>query len=357
MNYFREDIASIVKTENIIKKNSAITAYYYPNIPEKIIKGIKKGISNNIGVNTVAAVFDSTFFGDGTSGLVFTIDGIYYKDILVKNIYFNYRDVKNIYFDNLYIQVNIDDNTYDISDVSLDKDKFISLVNKLKAYVSEQGLISKKISGVIKKEKMPDDLYNKCSVIIHGASAACGAVGAGLAQLPLADTVPITTAQIGMVIALGQVFDLNITDGTAKGIIVGKASSFVGKGLVKLMFGWIPVAGNVINAATAAGLTELIGWAVADQFYNQSLNNIAQYSYEGEIKGFKDASDTYENKLRRQAKKFLEQKKALEEERDELNEIIDDYEKYIAENINKKIVTTSIMKKEVKLLKNMRDNL
>lgn len=356
MSDFRDDIASIVKAGNIAKSSSSyVEAYYYPDIPEKIMKGIRKGISGDIGVNTVAAVFDLSLLDNGKSGLVFTVNGVYYKDTFVKKIYFNYKDVENIYYGDIYINVDIAGKTYDISNGCFDEDKVILLINQLKAYVLEQGLESKKASGVIKKEKMPKDLYDKCNVIIHGASVACGAVGAGMAQLPCADAVPITTAQIGMIVALGQVFELDITDGVAKGIIAGMSGTFIGRGIVQVAFGWIPGAGNAINTATAAGLTEVIGWAAADQFYNQSLDNIVQYSYEGEVKGFKDASNVYEKKLRDQAKHFMEQKKVLEEERKELNDIINEYEIYISENCNTKSVTVSIMKDEVKELKKIRD--
>lgn len=355
MSDFRDDIAKIVKAGDIAKSTSTVKAHYYPNIPEKVMKGIRKGISGDIGVNTVAAVFDFSFLENGKSGLVFTTNGVYYKDTFVKKIYFNYKDVNSIYFGGIYINVDIGEKTYDISNVCLAEDKVVALINRLKAYVTEQGLESKKTSGVIKKEKMPKDLYNKCNVIIHGASVACGAVGAGLAQLPCADTVPITTAQVGMIVALGQVFGLNISDGIARGIITGMSGSFIGRGVVQVAFGWIPGAGNAINTATAAGLTEAIGWSAADQFYNQSLENVVQYSYEGEVKGFKDASDMYEKKLRDQAKHFMEQKRVLEEEREELNNIINEYEIYISENCNTKTVTVSIMEEEVKELKKLRD--
>ena len=50
-----------------------------------------------------------------------------------------------------------------------------------------------------------------CRSIIHTASAAAGAVGFGLAQLPLADNAVIVPIQVTMTIALGQVFGLDFT--------------------------------------------------------------------------------------------------------------------------------------------------
>jgi hypothetical protein len=84
MSDFREDIANIVKKSGAFKENSAAKAYFYPNIPEKVIKGVKKGISGDIGIGTVAAIIDTSFFENGKAGVVFTTNGVYYKDVLVK---------------------------------------------------------------------------------------------------------------------------------------------------------------------------------------------------------------------------------------------------------------------------------
>ena len=42
---------------------------------------------------------------------------------------------------------------------------------------------------------MLEDRREKCHVIIHGAAVTTGGIGAGLAQIPLADSIPITAAQ------------------------------------------------------------------------------------------------------------------------------------------------------------------
>jgi uncharacterized protein (DUF697 family) len=33
--------------------------------------------------------------------------------------------------------------------------------------------------------------------------------------------------------------------------------------------GWIPVAGNIVNACTAASVTEALGWLLAEDFAKQ----------------------------------------------------------------------------------------
>lgn len=111
---------------------------------------------------------------------------------------------------------------------------------------------------------MTQEQITKCNIAIHTASAANAA--AGIIPIPVADAVPISAAQITMVIALGKVFDQSLTEGAAKGIIGAAASTFVGRNLVKL----IPIAGWVVSAAVAAGVTEAIGWTVAIDFAKQA---------------------------------------------------------------------------------------
>lgn len=109
---------------------------------------------------------------------------------------------------------------------------------------------------------MAEDQIVKCNMIIHTAAVASGV--AGVIPIPVADALPITAAQVTMVLALGKVFNQNITDSSAKGLIGAAASTFVGRNLVKL----IPVIGWGVSAAVAAGITEAIGWTIAVDFAN-----------------------------------------------------------------------------------------
>ena len=110
----------------------------------------------------------------------------------------------------------------------------------------------------------------KCHGIIHLASLGSGGIGAGLAQIPLADSVPISGIQITMIVSLGKVFHIKISKTVAKAAIAAFASSYVGRGISQAAVGWIPIAGNAINATTAAGLTEAMGWFMANQFSKSS---------------------------------------------------------------------------------------
>lgn len=123
-----------------------------------------------------------------------------------------------------------------------------------------------------KKPKLPKDIEVKCNGIIHGASVAAGTAGAAGAQLPVADNAVITPIQIGMIIALAKVFDRNLTKEAAFGVLKGAGAAFIGRGVSQVLVGWVPGLGNVINTATAAGLTEAVGWMSAGQFYDEWLN-------------------------------------------------------------------------------------
>ena len=117
---------------------------------------------------------------------------------------------------------------------------------------------------------MNADDKSKCHKIIHTASVAAGAIGTGLAQLPGSDTVPITAIQVGMIISLGAVFGREITETAAKSLIGGFVAAATGRLISQVLVGWIPGLGNAINTATAAGITEALGWDVAKRFAEEA---------------------------------------------------------------------------------------
>lgn len=98
---------------------------------------------------------------------------------------------------------------------------------------------------------------SQCNAAIHTASVAAGASGA--IPIPIADAIPISAAQVTMVVVIGKIFDQEITSSAAKAAIAAAASTFVGRNLIKL----IPIAGWIVSAGVAAGVTEAIGWTIA----------------------------------------------------------------------------------------------
>lgn len=134
---------------------------------------------------------------------------------------------------------------------------------KLKGLNGNMGMDYKKMiknSRLEAGKLMTEEQIAACNVAIHTAAVASG--GAGFIPIPVADAVPISLAQIAMVVALGKIFDQEISESTAKGIISAAAATFVGRNLIK----FIPIAGWIASAGVAAGVTEAIGWAVAVDF-------------------------------------------------------------------------------------------
>ncbi len=109
----------------------------------------------------------------------------------------------------------------------------------------------------------------KCHSIIHTASAAAAGAGAGLAQIPGSDNAVIIPIQTTMIISLGAVFGITLTETAAKATLATTTATFVGRGVSQFLVGWIPGVGNAVNATTAAGVTEAIGWMLAEEFANQ----------------------------------------------------------------------------------------
>lgn len=119
-------------------------------------------------------------------------------------------------------------------------------------------------------EFMTKEQKDKCHAIIHTASAAAGAVGAGLAQIPAGDNALLTPIQLTMTISLGKVFDIYLTESAALALATTVAVHRIGRAVSQFLIGWIPGIGNAINATTAAALTESMGWMLAEQFSKEA---------------------------------------------------------------------------------------
>ena len=183
------------------------------------------------------------------------------------------------------------------------------------------------------KTKIPKYQREKCNAIIHGAALATGSAGAGLAQIPLSDSALITPIQIGMIIALGKVFEQEITESVATSILAGIIAPFVGRSVSQVVFGWVPLLGNAVNATTAASLTELIGWRVALNFYKNQLNCIDDMAQKDNLKFKVDSelclNDENENivyQLVKRAEEFIHNGKTKNENKNEYNTLLDEIE-------------------------------
>ena len=115
----------------------------------------------------------------------------------------------------------------------------------------------------------------KCHAIIHTASAAAGCIGAGLCWLPGSDAPIISAAQITMAVGLGKVFGIKLSKSAAKAAIAAAAATAAGRAVSQVATFWIPFANVAINASTAVGLTEYVGWTLAAEFAEQSAKKVA----------------------------------------------------------------------------------
>ena len=112
---------------------------------------------------------------------------------------------------------------------------------------------------------------DKIHCIIRGASTAAAAAGSGLAQLPGSDNAVITPIQLAMITAIASIHGRDVSEAGALAILSSASASVVGRAVSQFLVGWIPVLGNVINAATAAAITEGIGWT-ADSIFGSPLS-------------------------------------------------------------------------------------
>lgn len=165
----------------------------------------------------------------------------------------------------------------------------------------------------------------QCHVIIHGASVAAGGVGTGLAQIPLADNAVITPIQISMIIALGKVFDQKISKSVATAILGGMAASLIGRGASQILVGWIPLVGNTVNTATAAIVTETIGWTVVDNFSkNQYDNLIEKEENNTDIIQLEEQSEYYD--LEKRVEEFISGNKNKRDDKEEFEQLLGELE-------------------------------
>ncbi|MBP2024755.1 hypothetical protein [Peptoniphilus stercorisuis] len=112
---------------------------------------------------------------------------------------------------------------------------------------------------------------SKCNKIIHGATLAVTAISGGLAQIPGSDAAVIAPIQIGMIVSLASVFNINLTKSSAGAVLANKIAEYIGRAAIKTTLRFIPGAGNIANAVISASITEKMGWSIAKDFKNQSI--------------------------------------------------------------------------------------
>lgn len=116
---------------------------------------------------------------------------------------------------------------------------------------------------------------NQATAIITAAAASAAAVSGLSAQIPLADSVILSGIEITMTIKLGEVFGKEISNSIAWSIVLSQIGTLSGRAITKTVTGWIPGVGNIVNATTAFGVVEALGWSIVDYFdYTQKNTNV-----------------------------------------------------------------------------------
>lgn len=108
------------------------------------------------------------------------------------------------------------------------------------------------------------DVRARCELIIHASSVAAG--GAAAATLvPGADSVAIMPIQVAMVAAIAREHGIQPSASLIKSTVYATLGSIVGKAGAGLLLRWTPVAGNVVRASVAFGVTEALGHLVLER--------------------------------------------------------------------------------------------
>jgi uncharacterized protein (DUF697 family) len=109
----------------------------------------------------------------------------------------------------------------------------------------------------------------KCEKIIRDAAAAAAARTFGLGQFPGSGNTLLTPIEVGMILSLGRVFGINLTQAAAMALVAEHFRNIRGKRMMQVLFGWVPFIGNALNAGTAAGLIEIFGWEIVMKFLTE----------------------------------------------------------------------------------------
>lgn len=106
--------------------------------------------------------------------------------------------------------------------------------------------------------------------MIHVFAAVAAGVGAGLAQLPGSDAPVLVALQTAMILALADHYGVSLHRAAAAELALTMAATMIGRGLSQVLVGWLPGFGNMLNALTAAAVTEGMGWLTARWFARES---------------------------------------------------------------------------------------
>ncbi len=137
-------------------------------------------------------------------------------------------------------------------------------------------------------------MIDESKTIIHVASGAAGAVG--LSPIPFSDALAIAPIQAGMIYKMNDAFGMDLDKSVGASLVAGllgvTAVAQVGRTLVNGLLKFIPVVGSVAGGATAAVITEGIGFAylkVLEKCFNDNTGEVELPAMDTIIPLFKES--------------------------------------------------------------------
>ena len=110
----------------------------------------------------------------------------------------------------------------------------------------------------------------KAELVVAGFSTAAAGIAAGMAQVPMADQMPLVANDIAMTLAIGKVYNKDVDDSVAQSLVMSALGNQLGTGIFKSIVGLIPGIGNGVNAAVAAATTEAVGHIAIKYFQKET---------------------------------------------------------------------------------------
>jgi uncharacterized protein (DUF697 family) len=74
-----------------------------------------------------------------------------------------------------------------------------------------------------------------------------------------------------MVIQLGRIFEVEVSESAAKSVVYSTLAQILGKGSARVLTYFMPGIGNLVRAGVAAAATEALGWAIAENLESGSF--------------------------------------------------------------------------------------
>ncbi|MGL2528243.1 YcjF family protein [Helicobacter pylori] len=131
----------------------------------------------------------------------------------------------------------------------------------------------------VKIQERKQAMIAKSKKIIHVASGAAGTAEAS--PIPFSDALAIAPIQAGMIYKMNDAFGMDLDKSVGASLVAGLLSvtavAQVGRTLVNGFLKFIPVVGSVARGATAAVITEGIGFAylkVLEKCFNDETGEV-----------------------------------------------------------------------------------